>query len=130
MEFKDRANQLLRDEKLREKYYNSIIAEVDKLDHNSEEFYKLVNEKIQTLFEDAYVNRLSYIFDKSKDAQNLEKRRMLIRLKKFLFESRILVYTGEEFDRLIKQAVAMPFKEIHMTEKWDETYRNMEHPDL
>lgn len=24
----------------------------------------------------------------------------------------------------------MPFKEVHLKEKWDETYRNMEHPDI
>jgi nitrate reductase NapAB chaperone NapD len=53
---------------------------------------------------------------------NLEKRRMFIRFKKFLFNSRILTYQSEEMDRIWKQLSALPFKEIHLTESWDKTY--------
>ena len=60
-----------------------------------------MNDKIQQIFETAYVNRLSHIYEKSKEAHGLEKRRMFIRLKKYLFESRILNYAGEEILRTI-----------------------------
>jgi hypothetical protein len=43
------------------------------------------------------------VYDKSKEAHNLEKRRMLIRFKKFLFQSRILTYSYEEAERTMKQ---------------------------
>lgn len=61
---------------------------------------------------------------------DLEKRRMYIRFKQFLFQSRILTFQSEEFDRLLRQVQALPFKEIHLTEKWDETYLKQQHPEL
>jgi hypothetical protein len=73
---------------------------------------------------------LSTIYEKSKEVHALEKRRMYIRFKKFLFSSRILTYQNEEFDRIYKQLDALPFKQKHLTEKWDETYLKQEHPEL
>lgn len=61
-----------------------------------------MNDNIQKIFEDAYLEKLNRVFEKSKEAHNLEKRRMYIRFKKFLFHSRIMTYMHEEFDRLSK----------------------------
>lgn len=55
---------------------------------------------------------------------------MFIRLKKFLFKSRIMVFVNEEAERLATRLDNMPFKQIHMTEKWDTSYRDQEHPDI
>ena len=57
---------------------------------------------VDKVFENAYLEKLSLMYEKSKEARNLEKRRMLILFKKFMFKSRILVYNSEENDRLIK----------------------------
>ena len=72
------------------------------------------------------------IFDRSVEAQSLEKRRMFIKFKKFLFQSRILTTVSQECDRLQKILANMPLKEPHMKEQWDGnvTLREMEHPDI
>ena len=87
--------------------------------------FTLVNSKIQKIFEDAYKAKLELMHDKSEEVHNLEKKRMILRMKQFLFKSRILTYTSEEFLRNAKQTASMPFKEIHLTEKWDESFRDM-----
>ena len=94
-----RAGQLFSDEKLRERYYEEINAEVNKLDADKEAFYALVNNKVQSIFEQAYLRRLNTIYERSKEAQSLEKRRMLIRFKKFLMRSRILTFMAEDVGR-------------------------------
>ena len=52
----------------------------------------MINQKIQEIFENAYMQRLSNIYEKSEEAQDLEKRRMYINLKKFLIKSRIFLF--------------------------------------
>jgi hypothetical protein len=59
-----------------------------------------VNSKIQSIFEQSYLRRLNTIYERSKEAQSLEKRRMLIRFKKFLISSRILTFMNEDADML------------------------------
>jgi hypothetical protein len=59
-----------------------------------------VNSKIQTIFEMAYLEKLNSVYTKSQEAHSLEKRRMFIKFKKFLFQSRILTYAHKETDRL------------------------------
>jgi hypothetical protein len=44
---------------------------------------------------------------------------MFVQFKKFLFKSRILSYGNEEIERSMKQLQALPFQQIHLTEKWD-----------
>lgn len=97
---------------------------------NENVFYDLINHKVQAIFEKAYVERLANVYEKSKEAQSLEKRRMFIRFKKFLMQSRILAYLGEETDRLAKQTAALPFKAMHLSENWTQGWRNQEHPDI
>jgi hypothetical protein len=47
---------------------------------------------VQDVFKKAYIDRLRAIYQKSEEAHGLEKRRMLIRLKKFLMHNRIISY--------------------------------------
>ena len=54
------------------------------------------------MFKGAYIDKLKQVFDKSKEAHGLEKRRMFIKFKKFLFQNRILKYQSEEMDRTLK----------------------------
>jgi hypothetical protein len=49
---------------------------------------------------------------------------MFIRLKKFLIKERLLTYQAEETTRLAAQIAALPFKQLHMTEKWDVSHRD------
>ena len=131
--FDERLQQLLNDDKLRDSYFGQVRDHIATLEKSpSQEFYKLVNGKIQEIFENAYLEKLQNIFDRSVEAQSLEKRRMFIKFKKFLFQSRILTTVSHECDRLQKILVNMPLKEPHMKEQWDGnvTLREMEHPDI
>lgn len=55
---------------------------------------------------------------------------MIIRMKKFLFKERILTYDHDTVARHTAQTKALPFQQIHLKEKWDQCFREMQHPDL
>lgn len=130
--FEERLEIALGDDKLREGYFQKAKEHIDQLEYGSPaEFYKLVNANIQKIFEDAYLEKLNTIYQKSVEAHTLEKRRMFIRFKKFLFQSRILTYAHEECDRLFNQVKAFPYKLPHFNVKWDsETYLATSHPEV
>lgn len=95
-EFLTRTLQMITDKKLRNRYFEMVDKELQKFDGDKESFYQLVNRNVSEIFEQAYLKRLQKIVDKSTEAQNLEKRRMFLRLKKFMIKNRILQFHQAE----------------------------------
>ena len=127
----ERATQLMTDEKLKEKYFVQIADEFSKYkDMSKEEFQSEIDSVITKVFETAYVDRLQTMFDKSKEAQSLERRRMYIRLKRFLFRSRCLTQGTETEDKMIERMKNYSYRLPHMSESWEQSWRDTEHPQL
>jgi hypothetical protein len=53
---------------IKAKYVDSIETEVQKLQENQADFYNVVNKHVATVFENAYLEKLSKIFISSKSA--------------------------------------------------------------
>ena len=92
------------DEKLKEKYFLEIADEVARLRKMTKKrFQSEIDGCISNVYEQAYIKRLQTMFDKSKEAQSLERRRMFIRLKRFLFRSRCLVQGSESHEKQVER---------------------------
>ena len=91
-EFMSRSMQFMSDEKMRNNYQHKVNEVLSNYEQNPDQFYEVVNGNIQNIFEQAYLKRLNTIVEKSAEAQQLEKRRMFIRLKKFLIKNRLLKF--------------------------------------
>ena len=96
-----RWTQLVTDKTLRTQYFGEVQAELKKLEQEPKRLYDLVNQMTNEVFENAYLERLKMVYDKSKEARSLEKRRMFIRFKKFLMKSRVLSYLEAETSKLL-----------------------------
>ena len=65
----ERMEQMFRDTKLRASYFEKVDKEVNKLkEMPREEFQNTVDDCVMKVFEDAYIERLTTMFDKSKEA--------------------------------------------------------------
>ena len=70
------------------------------------------------------------MFDKSKEAQSLERRRMFIRLKRFLFRSRCVVQGSESHEKQVERLQNYSYRLPHLTESWEKSWRDTEHPAI
>jgi hypothetical protein len=86
---------MVNDKKLRRNYYNKVFEEVGNLMSDKKKFYEIVNKNVNEVFENAYLGRLNKIIEKCNEAQSLEKRRMFLRLKKFIIKNRILQFHSD-----------------------------------
>ena len=60
---------MFRDTKLRSRYFEKVDKEVNKLkEMPREEFQKTVDDCVNKVFENAYLERLTTMYDKSKEA--------------------------------------------------------------
>lgn len=55
----------------------------------------MVNNYVSEVFECAYLDKLGKIYNSSKKAHDLAKRRMFVDFKKFLFRSRVITNDKE-----------------------------------
>lgn len=127
-EFFRRSMHMVRDKKLRRNYYDKLDTELAALEADQDRFYELVNGNVAAIFEDAYLKRLQTIMDKSKEANGLDKRRMFLRLKKFLIKSRILQFQQHETEKATERIMNMPYKAMHIQQDFDKGLRDVEHP--
>ena len=97
-----RVSQFVTDKTLRTQYFGQVQTELNKLEQDPKSFYDLVNKMTNEVFENAYLERLRMVYEKSKEAQSLEKRRMFIRFKKFLMRSRVLSYVEDETEKILR----------------------------
>ena len=65
----ERMEQMFRDTKLRASYFEKVDKEINKLkEMPREEFQNTVDDCVMKVFEEAYIERLTKMFDKSKEA--------------------------------------------------------------
>jgi hypothetical protein len=65
---------------------------LEDLEKDTDKFELKVKDYTDKVFENAFHERLDTMYSKSFEANNMIKRSMFIRLKKFMFKSRILTY--------------------------------------
>jgi hypothetical protein len=121
---------LSHDKILRERYHEKVTYELLKLEENEDKFYQLVNESIHNQFEDSYFDRLGKMTSASENANNLEKRRMFLRIKKLMITQRMMEFPEEYFNKLITRIENMPYKMPHLTEGFTQNMRQVEHPEI
>ena len=125
----ERMEQMMSDPKLRSNYFEQVTKEVKKLKNGPQNrLQQKVDACIVQTFEKAYLQRLQTMFDKSKEARKLERRRMFIRLKRFLFKSRCVTDTREYSERQLQRLQNYSFKLPHASEQWDKSWRDFNHP--
>ena len=121
--------QMFTDSKLRSRYFEKIDEEVSKLkEMPREQFQNTVDDCVNKVFEGAYIERLQTMFDKSKEAQQLERRRMFLRLKRFLFRQRCIEYGTENYEMQLKRLENYSYKLPHCSESWEQSWRDVNHP--
>jgi hypothetical protein len=86
------------DHKLQEEYYGKIFKEFEQF-KDDKFYYNYINSAIKDIFEKFYIDNLNKVYEKSAEAQSLDKRRMLIKVKKMMYRSRIIQHVGEEILR-------------------------------
>lgn len=85
------------DDVLTDRYYAEIASLIDKLSDSTEawseqykDYYDMVNHKIQDAYAQAVMTNLEIMNDRNADLHKVTKHRFLIKLKKFLFEHRLI----------------------------------------
>ncbi len=91
-------------------------------------FYDRVNKHIADIFDIALSERLDKIYARCKEAQSLEKRRMFVRLKKFIFKNRILTYARETSKNEIARLQNFPYRLPHGQEGPEQSWHDVAHP--
>jgi starvation-inducible outer membrane lipoprotein len=70
------------------------------------------------------------MYKKSKEAQSVDRRRMFIKLKRFLFKSRCVTTGGLSHEKQVQRLENYAYKLPHLTESWEKSWRDTPHPAI
>lgn len=68
------------------------------------------------------------MFEQSKETQSLDRRRMFIRMKRFLLKTRCTERGTESHEKQIARMENYDYKLPHCSETWTSSWRDTKHP--
>lgn len=115
----ERQLQLAATPKMRQQYLDKMTAAIEAETAQKDQLIKKMNALVQKQFEDAFLNHIKMIYDQCKETRGLEKKRELLKLKRFFLQHRIMENADKTFGRIIKRVKNFSFKIPHFTEPID-----------
>ena len=132
--FQDYKNDLngrfFNDTTFSDQYYEQVAERIADLNGDSSEYYDVINDAINAHFEDKLRERMDLMVEKNTEAHSILKRRMFIRMKKRLFESRVLSFTYKDFEKQLERVENMPHKAFRIPKDYSVSYLDEAHPEL
>ena len=95
-----------------------------------EEYTKDMNERVKEMFTEKWKEKIAWKHEKFKNAKILEKRRMLLRLKKWIIQKRLLSIGNDSVIQLTTRGALLQPKSFYIPKSVNERWRIGENPEL
>lgn len=126
-EYKNDLNgRFMNDTTFSDQYYEQVSDYIRSIEDKDD----TIKKAIDSHFEDKLKERMDLMVEKNTEAHSVLKRRMFIRMKKRLFESRVLSFIHRDFERQLKRVENMPHKAFRVPKDYSVSYFDEDHPEL
>jgi hypothetical protein len=122
--------EYLKDQGLVNQYINDKLNYIDRAKDDQEAVQKLIEEKINEKFEKSFREMCNKVAESCKELQSIEKKRMWLKLRKWVFLNRIMEYKSKK--SLIRElrTKTLGDKKFFIPDQIDISYRDLQHPDI